>query len=92
MTSRLRNEPPGSGRCDEADRYVRTAKQPSAEDSLSFMLIWLVTMPRAMTMPRAISQLAWLDEAKEFQTKHLIQKAMPKALQTRLSRIVQARN
>ena len=30
------------------------------------MLIWLVTMPRAMTMPRAISQLAWLDELKSF--------------------------
>ena len=89
VTSRLdpilRDEPPNWEDGDSWEDYVSKAKRNHPPtSSLSFMLIWLVTIPRA------ISRIAWPDELKSLKL-NILEKAMPRLSQARFSmRIVRA--
>ena len=78
MTDKTRKMKIAGGNTSERKRnYPPTS-------SLSFMPVWLVKIPRA------ISRIAWLDELKSFQL-NILEKAMPSLSHARFSmRIVRA--
>ena len=73
VTSRLRNEPPGWADATRQIDYVRTAKQPSAEELAKFHAHLACDDAEGDDDAEGYIATSMAGRAKEFQTKHLIE-------------------